>query len=298
MRRFNFGTELGFKEEGLNLLRGLAGGLLFGIPILYTTEVWQHGVSYHSSHLLGIFLLTFSLNVIFCSFAGVRKRSPKERLFSSLGDGLTSMTLGLALALVVMFLIGRIRPEEDLRSSLGKILLEACIISMGVTFTNFKFGSKSDFDERTRGDKKDPYKHTSLSEEQKQIRADLNDLAVTFGGAFIFTFNVAPTDEVVAIATDSTSASLLVLLLAEFIFCYLILYASGFKRHIVYRPSLLQTPLAETFMNVSGSLLVSAVLLGFVGDPAALANPASFMSCVVVLGLPASVGASAGRLVI
>lgn len=289
----------GFKEEGRDLLRGLAGGILFGMPILYTMEVWHHGMSYDSSHLLGTLVLTFFLNVIFSFFAGVRKKYSSESLIGSLEDGLTSLGIGFLLSIVILWLIGRLHPLEDLKATVGKVLLEACIISVGVTFTNFKFKSSSN---ARNGENKSPNRDESfrqMSSEEKQLKVDLDDLVVTFAGAFVFAFNVAPTEEIVLIASSMNSMSILILLGAELFFCYLLLYAAGFKEHEVYeKDSIFQSSFAETMMTVASALLVSSALLALIGESSASSNSLTFISCVVTLGLPATVGGAAGRLII
>jgi putative integral membrane protein (TIGR02587 family) len=289
----------GFRQEGKDLLRGVAGGTIFGMPLLYTMEVWQHGLSFHSRHLLGALAVILGLNVVFSFFAGVREHYSAETFSEALEDAVTAVGLGLAIAFVVLWLTGRIDPAQDgWNPIVGKVLLEACVVSVGITFTNFKFRQKGDARQGEDANHRDPG-FKNLSNEQKQLRADLNDWAATVAGAFVFAFNVAPTEEVVLIALDLSPAQLLVLLLATIVMAYVILYAAGFKDHKVYeKDSVFQSPFAETAMTVAGALLVAALLLVLIGRPESLASPDAFVACVVALGFPAVVGAAAGRLIV
>jgi hypothetical protein len=48
----------GWRQGGRSLLRAVAGGAIFGMPLLYTTEMWRHATIYPAGHLfLGAVLL-------------------------------------------------------------------------------------------------------------------------------------------------------------------------------------------------------------------------------------------------
>ena len=269
------------------------------MPLLYTMEVWYHGVSFHTAHLLGTLVLILCLNVAFSFFAGLRERHSSASLAGALEDGISAVGLGIFVSIMILGLIGRIDPGlEGWHPIVGKVVLEACIVSVGITFTNFKFRQK--VDERAAGEGAEPESDgRALGDEQKQLHADLMDLAAILAGAFVFAFNVAPTEEIVLIASGLAPHALLILLLASMLIAYVILYAAGFKDHKVYeKDSLFQAPLVETTMTVAGALLVSALLLILVGESGATASPSIFVAAVVALGFPAAVGAAAGRLII
>lgn len=46
------GDPYGWRQESRNLLRAVAGGSLFGMPLLYTMEMWRQAISCAASHLL------------------------------------------------------------------------------------------------------------------------------------------------------------------------------------------------------------------------------------------------------
>ncbi len=289
----------GFRQEAGDLLRAIAGGTIFGMPLLYTMEMWQHGLSFPARHLLGALIAILCLNVVFSFFAGVREHYNAESFSHAVEDAITAVGLGLLISVVVLWLTGRIDPAAEAWNPLiGKVLLEACVVSVGITFTNFKFRQKVDArggEDRTHG--RPDFK--GLTDEQKQLRADLNDWAATLTGAFVFSFNIAPTEEVVLIALALSPGQLLTLLAASVVMAYVILYAAGFKEHTVYeKDSLFQSPFAETAMTVTGAVLVAGLLLLLIGRPEALGSPSAFIASVIALGFPAVVGAAAGRLIV
>jgi putative integral membrane protein (TIGR02587 family) len=287
----------GFREEGQDLLRGIAGGTIVGVPLLYTMEVWFHGVSFNTMHLLGALLLTLLLNLVFSYFGGLRERYDRASFTGAIDDGVTAVGIGVFVAAGVLALIGQINPGDDgVGAVIGKIVMEGCIVSVGVTFTNFKFRQKAD--ERT-GATAPESGNSGLSNEQKQLHADLMDLAAAATGAFVFAFNVAPTEEIVLIASGLGPDALVVLLLASTAMAYVILFAAGFKDHKVYeKDSLFQAPGPEVVMTVAVALLVAALLLLLFGETSAMATPSMFIAAVITLSFPAAVGAAAGRLVI
>ena len=77
----------------------------------------------------------------------------------------------------------------------------------------------------------------------------------------------------------------------------MILYASGFEKQPVYVESVFQSAWAETAMTVAISLLAGAGLIVLLGEREALSHFSSFVGAAVVLGLPATAGGAAGRLI-
>ena len=291
---FKDADPFGFRQETRDLLRGISGGAIFGMPLLYTMEIWMNGRFFSSLHLILILILALGLNICFSYFAGLREKNTDNQVFAAIDDGLTSMALGLVLSLIILMLIGRIGPNSgETLGSLGKVVLEACIISVGITFTNFKF--KSHEYERSLP----LHGRLTLSPSARQLRKDLNDLAATMAGAFVYTFNVAPTEEVILIASELSSAQLFLLLAAELGLCYVILFASGLNSNEVYeKNSFFQKPLSEMILSTFISLGIAGFLLALLGYGGLQVSDSLFLPAVVTLGLPAVVGGAAGRLVV
>ena len=53
--------------------RGIAGGLMFSLPLLYTMEVWWAGFTLHPGRILGYMACTFVLLFLYNRFAGLRR---------------------------------------------------------------------------------------------------------------------------------------------------------------------------------------------------------------------------------
>ena len=289
---------ISIREEGKDLIRGAAGGLIFGTPLLFTMEMWYHGVTFSSGHLLGLLALVGVINLVFSYASGLRAMHEGHSLVGAIPDMVTSLALGLVIATIVLALIGHI-PGDGMEASLRKIIIEGAVISIGVTFTNTKFPRQNAAnDEKSGAQINDPLSKSDLSLAQKQTRDDLENLAAVIGGALVFTFNIAPTEEVTLLATTIPPYTLLLLFFSEIVICYIILFAANFKEHKIYKDNIMQHPYAEVAITVAASFLVAALLLCLVSYDHVLASTHHFAASVVVLALPAVVGGSAGRLVV
>lgn len=279
----------GWRREGRALIRGVAAGSIIGIPLLYTMEMWWHGTTISEVHILMLMAAALGANFLFCLFSGFRDElSVREALSGSV----TAVALGMGVSLAVLLLIGAVRFPMAWVDILGKVVIEAVPVSVGVSFANSQLNGKS-----REGDAADA-PPPPTDPHRLQLRQDLSQAAATLIGAIVFSFNIAPTEEVVMIATRVPPWQHLLILAASLGLCYLILFASGFQSQRVYVTTVFQHPLAETVMAVAIALLVSAGLLLLVGAPQATGSVSLAIYCTVALGLPAAVGGAAGRLVI
>src|ERR671914_1976061 len=102
--------------------RGLAGGLMFSLPLLYTMEVWWVGFIAHPYRLLVYVLATFVLLLGYNRFAGLRRDASMAEVAI---DSVEEMGIGLFLAALILFLLGRITPEMPFGEIAGVIVAEA-----------------------------------------------------------------------------------------------------------------------------------------------------------------------------
>ena len=259
-------------------------------------EVWERGKVLSPAHILVFLILILIFNIAFSLFSGLRMENENDRsTLHAVSDGITSVGLAIVLSFIVLLLIGRVSLTNLHSVGIGVVLVEALVISVGITFTNIRFsGSRSVEAESEEGG------NTSRDDRARnQARADRIEAAASIGGAFVFSMNVAPTEEILKIASGLSPTRQLILFIFEIAICYVILYASQIGELEVHvEGSLFQTPTAETLMTVGAGLLVAGALLFLVGFPGTTASPAVFCSCLISLALPAIVGGAAGRLAV
>ena len=311
----------GWRQEGRNLLRAIAAGSIVGMPLLYTMEMWWHGMTMSEWHLVILLIATLAVNYIFCLFSGFRR----EHSWAEAGsEAVTSVGVGILYSFAVLCLIREIDFGMAWSETLGKVLIETAPVSLGVSFANSQVRNKSRTGEKggggggggaggaggqsgqsgqsgqggqggAGGGGADPLSRPDRL--SMQLRQDLVDIGATVSGALLFAYNVAPTEEIILIATRMPAWHHLILMAASLALCYMILFAAGFQEREVYVPSLFQHPWVETVIAYAIALLVALGLLYLVGVREAMSHTAVAAKCTVTLGLPAVVGGAAGRLI-
>jgi len=124
-----------------DFVRAFCGAFLFGIPLLFTMEMWWIG-AYAELWKLLAFLASLGLTC----FAGFQK----EGIVGSNVDQATdTLTVGLVGSVIVLLVLNRIHFSGPLDSVVGKIMIEAIPLSIGASVGNAFFSSG-----RTSGDEK------------------------------------------------------------------------------------------------------------------------------------------------
>ena len=265
----------GLHQELLDVGRGIAWGLVFGMPVLYTMEIWLGGREVSPLSLLGVLIGTIFLNIQVAYFAGMRAKNNRHSFRFALEDSITSMGLALVLSALILVSIGQVNTAMGAEAQVSKIVLEACLMSVGITFTNIKF-------------KDVPRKKFEVTPASHR-----HHLMAAAGGAFIYSFSVAPTEEVILIASKLTSGGLIFLFFLELIFCYIVLHASGLKHRNFSMDATL-----EVFRTWTMAFLIAGLLLLCIGFGDLTFQDPLLFETTLVLTFPAIIGASAGRLVV
>jgi putative integral membrane protein (TIGR02587 family) len=130
-----------------------------------------------------------------------------------------------------------------------------------------------------------------------QLRQDLKELAITASGALLFSYNLAPTEEILQISSRLSAWQHLLIVAVSLVLAYMILFAAEFRERSVHVRNWFQRPSVETVMAYAVSLGVAFLLLQLVGVREVKGNWPVAIEASVVLGLPAVIGASAGRLI-
>ena len=264
--------------------RGIAGGLMFSLPLIYTMEVWWTGFIAGPLRLLGYLLATCILLLGYNHYAGMHRDSSWSEVFL---DSIEEMGLGLFISAGLLFLLGRISFGIGWNEVLGKIVVEAMTVAIGISVGTAQLG--------LQGDSEDGSKNKKSAREE--IRFD-GQLVIAACGATLFAANIAPTEEVVAIATSSSVGQLLGLMLISLFFAALILYYIEFagSERFVRRDGLLSVVIG-TVTSYAVALASAAAVLWFFGrfDQVSLVTA---LAETVVLGFVTTLGASAGRLLV
>jgi putative integral membrane protein (TIGR02587 family) len=270
-------------EERDDFIRAFSGAYIFGIPLLFTMEMWWIG-QYADLWKLLIFLgLAFVANPGLTYAAGFKRRST---FGTTVNQAMDAVAVGIVAATIMLLLLNQIRLSEPLDSIVGKIVVQAVPLSIGASVANQIFGKRG---EKSR-------QGESHGEPMGPWHSFFSDVGATIIGGIFIGFSIAPTDEVPMIAAALDYRHLVAVIAFSLVVSYMIVFASGFDQ--ASPQGLFQRPFTETTLAYVVSLLVSFLAL-YLFDQIEIGDPLlSMLEETLVLGVPATVGGAAGRLVI
>ena len=112
-----------------DLVRASGGGLLIGLPLLYTMEMWAHSFLLPSWKIVGLLGVALVVVIGYSAVSGFRRdRTWRELLI----DSVETMGIAVVVSSVALLLLGRIGLETGLRDAVGKIALETIPVAFGV----------------------------------------------------------------------------------------------------------------------------------------------------------------------
>lgn len=265
--------------------RGLGGGLLFSLPLFYTMEVWAIGLAASPMRLLAFVAGTVALLVGYNSVAGIRD---EHTLATDLLESVEEIGLGLLLAAGLLALLGRLPDDVLSFETLGLVTVQGLLAAVGVSVGTAQLGESP-------GDEAGHDGEDDRDEDAAVDGAGLGrELVVALCGAVLVAANVAPTEEVRLLAFEMTPPALLGLVAVS------LAVGAGLLYHSEFRGSgriadLGVGPLRGTVVTYGVAVVASAALLWAFGQ---VDDLATLPRLVAVLGVPAMIGASAGRLLL
>jgi len=282
------------KESLAEYAQGVIGGLLFSFPLLYTMEIWYAGFMAQPYQLIVMMVATFLLLLGYNRFAGMH---PGTTWKDVVIDSFEEMGIGLVMSFCILLMLNRIQlGENSIDEIMGKVITEAMFVSIGVSIGTAQLGNSAKAEDEEEGEKKEPSEAEKEGKERRSGKVALVVLALC--GSIIVGGSVAPTEEVLLIAVEAKPYHILVIALASILLSLIVCYFSDFKG--IDRPDdqpTLYEIAFETCLTYCTALVASVfVTWYFFGF-----SDTSFwniMAQCVVLGLIASLGASAGRLLI
>ncbi len=282
-------TTQSLKEYG----RGIIGGLLFSLPMLYTMEVWWTSFEVSPWQLVLYVVVTFVLLLGYNTYAGLRASACWEEVVV---DSVEEMGIGLVLSFLFLWLLGQVDLDEmSLERIVYMTVIEAMPVAIGVSVGTAQLGSAGE-DEEEEDTEKAPTASEFFKQDGGQSSTKEQIFLATCAG-MLFGAHIAPTDEVMVIATDVTPLQLLLMFLVSLLITGGILFYVGFRG--AYETPANELPSAlEVIWGLSityaSAFCVSAGALWFFGR----FEGNGFQICVeatVVLAMASALGAAAGR---
>ncbi|WP_017314590.1 TIGR02587 family membrane protein [Mastigocladopsis repens] len=280
-----------------DIIRGACGGFLFGIPLLYTMEVWWIGSLAKPSMIILAIALMFLVIFLLNRTEGFRRSRRHSPPYGAVTDTVEAIAIGLTCSAFMLLLLQEVTSESPLQEALGKIVFESVPFTLGVALANQFLGDTRDGNAQGRTGGEASHKSTKNPDE---LHRTLADIGATLIGATVIAFNIAPTDEIPMLAAAVSPPWLLAIIATSVLISYGIVFEAGFSDQQKRRQQqgIFQRPISETVMSYLVSLLAAAFMLWFFqkltfSDPWAI-----WLEQSLILGLPATIGGAAGRLAV
>lgn len=259
--------------------RGIIGGILFSLPLLYTMEVWWTGFIAPPKYLLACIFVTFLLLLGYNRYAGIKEEATlKEITWESLEE----IGLGFVVSFLFLLLISKIDFQMSFDEIAGRVIVETMIVAIGISVGTAQLGQGKGDGKKGHRDKKED----SL----------MKIFILSFCGAVLFSSSMAPTEEILVIALESTYIDLLSMVIISLLIGAIVLYFSDFTG-TTPKNTEIEKALLHLLIGYLAALIVSFVFLWFFGR---VINNSfdTILAQIIVLSIPGVIGASAGRLLI
>ncbi|MEH2002480.1 MAG: TIGR02587 family membrane protein [Nostoc sp.] len=279
-----------WRSEINDIIRGACGGFLFGIPLLYTMEVWWIGSLVKPQLMMMAIAFMFIVVYLLNQTEGFRKRRYSWLAPQAVMDTVEAIAIGLACSAFVLLLLREMTPETSLKESLGKIIFESVPFALGVALANQLLGDTRNGNAEAQATKN----------KGDELHATFADVGGTLIGATIIAFNIAPTDEIPMLAAAASPPWQLAMIVTSLLISYGIVFQAGFsdQQKRKQQKGIFQRPASETIMSYLVSLLAGAFMLWFF-QKLTFSDPwTMWLDHTLMLGLPATIGGAAGRLAI
>jgi putative integral membrane protein (TIGR02587 family) len=262
----------------IGLARAFGGAIIFTLPMLMTMEMWQLGFLMSGLRLALLLLVSVPLLVGLSHYLGFE---PTFGILDDLLDAFVAFAVGFFAAGVVLNLFAVINFAMSSREVMGVLGLQAVPGAIGAMFAQSQLGG-------------------GRTTQRKESHAGYGgEIFIMAAGALFLAFNVAPTEEMILIAYQTTAWHGLALVMLSLIVMHAFVYAVEFQGQASVAP---KTPFLSVFLRytVVGyaiALLISFYMLWTFGraDGAAIGQ---MISATIVLAFPAAVGAAGARLII
>ena len=261
------------------LARAFAGAVLFGLPLLLTMEMWWLGFTMDPLRLALLQVFFFPLLVLLSWHAGFE---PTFSWRDDVVDALVAYAVGIAAASIVLGLTGVLEQGLSARDIVGKIAVQALPCSMGALLAQSLLGERDAAEAPEHGGE-----------------GYASDLFVMAAGALFLAFAVAPTDEILLLALRMTELHAIALVLASVAVTHAFVFTVPFRGagRRKGRQRRLHRFLRYSVVGYVLACTLSAYVLWSFGRLDGLSSLVG-LKTIVVLALPAAVGAAAARLIL
>jgi putative integral membrane protein (TIGR02587 family) len=283
-------------QELDDLAEAFSGAFIFGMPLLFTMEMWWIGTYTELWRLLIFMGLALVVNTMLAYISGFKE----ERTFvASVMQAIEAVAVGAVASTVVLLVLNRIALDEPLDSILGKIVIQSIPLGIGASAANAIL-NRGGGGQSSSGGSEGEQGSQGGSRKAGRLQAILLTLGASIGGGILVGFSIAPTQEVPMLANELDSWHQMALIALTLVVTYLIVFESGFSPRSGNGEGSKERqafghPITETILSYIVALLVALAAL-YLFDQIRAADPLlDILTKVLVLGTPTAIGGAAGR---
>lgn len=261
--------------------RGLAGALLFALPMLMTMEMWYLGFYISRERLLLLMLLNIPLLIVLSHRIGFEETLTWRQ---ALRDATVAYGIGIVSSTVILLALALLKGDMPASEVLGKIAIQSVPASIGAMFGRSQLAGSDDDDQQAPAERRTSYG---------------GELLMMAAGALFLSLNVAPTQEMIVLAYKMTAWHALAVLALSIVLMHGFVYAMAFAGGHELEP---ETPWWHAFIRFTlpGYVIALSISIYTLWTFERL-NGSSLIEIalvVIVLGFPAAIGAAAARLIL
>jgi putative integral membrane protein (TIGR02587 family) len=260
--------------------RALGGAVIFSVPIFMTMEMWELGATMDRYRLALLVALLLPLLMGISYYIGLEKTRSRVQ---DLADSFLAIAVGFICSGGILLLLGTIDLGTGIDEVAGQIGLQTVPASIGAMLARSQFGQKDEDGEE--------------EERQTSYGAEVFLMAA---GALFLSFNVAPTEEVVLIAAQTSVWQLLLLMGLLLVAMHGFVYSVRFRGQEIGRVEgvgFVSIFLRYTLVGYAVAFAMSLYVLWTFGQIDGEGLQA-IAATTVVLSFPAALGAAAARLIL
>jgi putative integral membrane protein (TIGR02587 family) len=241
-------------------------------------ETWSFGLAMDRFRLVALMLALLPVLVGLAYYSGFEDTT---EVIDAVLDAFAAIAVTTFMATLLLMLFDVLSAAADLHEWIGKIALQAVPGSIGALLAQSQFGASRD------------------EKRQRRESGDFGEYFFMCAGALFLAANIAPTEEVVVIAHMMSPWQSVLLAVLSLALMHVFVYAANFRgQH--ERPS--DKSLGQTFIKFTlNGYLLALSISGFICWAFGRFDGMSIEECIqvlIVLGLPAAIGAASARLVL
>ncbi|QLF70829.1 TIGR02587 family membrane protein [Peteryoungia desertarenae] len=262
------------------LARAMAGALIFALPMLMTMEMWQIGASISRFKLLNLLLVSLPLLALLSHRMGFEETHDWGQ---SLRDTIIAMALAILTSALLLAALGVLKTDMSVDEWAGKIAIQAVPASIGALLGRSQLANRDEDEDQ----------------EKKRRYSYGGELGLMTVGALFLSLNVAPTEEMVLLSYKITDWHAILLILLSVGIMHGFVYAVSFDGGHELSPDApwWHALIRFTLPGYTLAAIVSLFTL-WIFDQTAGTSAMMIALSVVVLAVPAAIGAAGARLLL